>query len=117
MSTMRVMASSGSIVRELAALISKFLKDNGGMSNGYNTWVKIKGDKISWRTPKRVDMTERQADKLGEKLHEKMRAIMKENDHEEWKLRVGAEHVEWGCHRMIVSITPPSVSTGVMLLN
>lgn len=66
---------------EMKEAVNAFLMANGGMSNGYRTYINdtIYSDtltSIHWETPDIDDITKRERDKRGSILNEKLRQIL-----------------------------------------
>ncbi len=71
-------------LKTISSIISKFLKDNGGYSNGLSTHIsgyitKNSVVSIRWRTPAIANVTYGKAEKLGLSLGESIRKYVIEN--------------------------------------
>jgi len=94
----------------LAKLACEFLVANGGMSNGYVTYVKGRiSASGAWgvevKTPHNMDdMTQRQIKDRDNKLTEELQAYCRKHKLDgEFVFR--AEHIEWGCYKTFVEYT------------
>jgi hypothetical protein len=96
------------VLRELGLEASKFLKENGGMLNGFETY--IEGDvavgtygSLEWCTPDRQNLTYKQAQEKGTDLNRRLRAVLDNNLVDRCMLT--SRSTEHGCWLTFISIT------------
>jgi len=96
-------------LKEVALAVSKFLKENGGYANGYETWVD--GDirynttqYLKWRTPAFRDLTQRFMDGKGLELNEILVRILQKYSFNDY-MKISAEFIEDGCYETRVSFS------------
>ena len=91
---------------EVSRLIRDFLLCNGGLDNGYETWMegtvcKNTHSHMVWRTPKCRDLTQGMLVDTGVIVYEAILKVINSYDIE--TLEVSHSHVEYGCHNTSVS--------------
>lgn len=93
---------------EISKVATKFLMNNGGLSNGYMTYVRgrVKNnvlDTVHWSTPTVQKLTGIQVYELGLQLNNELIEVMKKNSVDECKFI--AEHIEYGCYHTYATVT------------
>ena len=73
------------ILNNVKKIVCEFLKDQGGYSNGLNTYVKgtVRFNtycSMEWQTPKSQDLTLREHQRLGYELNKRIANYLKEID-------------------------------------
>ena len=96
-------------VQEVSSIIWSFLKDNGGYSNGYFTYVTGSvrprtHSHLDWKTPRQLDMTIREVETLGAKLYDEILAVMDRYAMSTNDCLVISHIEESGCSRMRLTI-------------
>lgn len=89
----------------IAAMVSRFLKEQGGMENGYETFVqgtvrRRTHSALIVSTPRLEENTMIQNRILGRKLNDEIEEYIREHNIECVTFR--SVHVEHGCHRTLV---------------
>ena len=96
------------ILDNVKKIICTFLKEQGGYSNGYGTYVSgsVKFNvrsKLNWMTPSAVNLTIKDHDKLAYNLNDKIADYLAEIDFKEY-LYITDYIGDFDCHYMTVSI-------------
>ena len=97
------------VLAELAKVADSYLKANGGMGNGYATYVKgrVTTDGaygVEWCTPKRDDLTGTEAKRRGRLFNEAVRKILREHGLEECKFSTEYGENSYGCADTFVEV-------------
>jgi hypothetical protein len=96
------------ILEEISECVNKFLMRNGGLDNGYVTWVvgEVRTDilfgSLQWLTHKAGELTGNDKHELGCKLYDQVQKIMLEYEIEMVKFE--NKHIEDGCYYTKASI-------------
>lgn len=95
------------MLSQIAETISKFLKKEGGMSNGYETYVKgyvvsNTHQSLTFKTPKTNDLRGSELDNKGSELNDKLVKILKAYDYK-GDVKIQSTHMEHGCYEIEVS--------------
>lgn len=95
------------MLSQIAETISKFLKKQGGLGNGYETYVKgyvvyDTQQSLKFKTPKTNDLRGSELDDKGFELNQKLIKILKAYDYK-GDVKINATHMEHGCYQTIVS--------------
>lgn len=98
-------------IKAISNIIIKFLKDNGGYSNGYVTYAlgRVSVDSygsIQWSTPKSDELTGKEVNKRGRELYEVIRKYMEINEINK-TLIIENHHVEHGAYYTFISFKEP----------
>ena len=98
-------SAAESTIERVAVVVCDFLKKNGGLSNGYATWVQgnveiSRCEILKWCTPKKSDLTGNEVQQLGLELALKIQKILKEEGIERVSIRPRSS--EHGCHTIRV---------------
>ena len=102
------MTDHNEMLHQIADAIGKFLKKNGGMDNGYNTYVKgcisyNTHQSLNFHTPKTDDLTGHQLIEMGSGLNDKLMKILKAYDYHD-DVEIKSTHTEHGCYEMKVQL-------------
>lgn len=97
-------------LKNIATISKDFMKEIGGMSNGYLTEINgtlainMRGS-ISLFTPKCEDLTYNQVKKLGRDLEKLLHKYMEENKLKGVEFKFKSSHMEYGCFKINISYT------------
>lgn len=96
------------ILNNVKQIITAFLKEHGGYSNGLDTYVKgsVKFNSISafdWKTPGIGDMTLNEYHNESYKLASQIAQYLKDVDYRDW-IFVNSYAIDHGCYNTSVSI-------------
>ena len=96
------------ILDNVKKIICKFLKDQGGYSNGYGTYVSGSvrfnvRSRLNWMTPTAVNLTIKEHDRLGYELNDKIADYLAEVDFTDY-IYINDYTGDFDCHCMTVSI-------------
>ncbi len=88
---------------DISNVVNTFLKEQGGFSNGYETYISghvclNSHSKLKWRTPKREKLTGEKVDRLGRELYSSVLSIIENYKIEE--VKISKCHLEYGCFRI-----------------
>ncbi len=97
------------VLTELAKVADSFLKANGGLGNGYATYVKGRVSTngayhAEWNTPSRDDLTGTEAKRRGRLLNTALAEILKKHNLTECKFSVEYGENSYGCGVTYVEI-------------
>lgn len=95
------------MLNQIAEAIGKFLKKEGGMNNGYETYVKgyvvsNTQHSLKFKTPETNKLTGIELEKKGSELNDKLIKILKAYDYK-GDVKIDANHMEHGCYEIEVS--------------
>lgn len=97
------------ILEKVKKVVIDFLKENGGMSNGYTTTLDgiVENDRngiydLKWYTPKCGELTINEHEKMAKILKKDIYNIIK--DSEIYALEFESRHIEYGCSRISVKV-------------
>lgn len=95
---------------DVAAVVVAFLKEHGGMSNGYDTWAEGRPSRggygpIAWRTPTSENLTGVQVREKERELKNSILAVMAEYNVERVEIITGCDTS--GCYRTYVKWVDP----------
>lgn len=88
------------ILSQLESIIINFLKENGGMGNGYSTYVEGCIHSLNWDTPKKNDLTGHEYKDKCNELSKKLKDVIGNNA----ICEIVAKHIEYGCFEMTIRI-------------
>lgn len=96
------------ILNNVKKIVCDFLKDQGGYSNGYGTYVKGSvrfnvRSQLQWMTPSAKDLTIKEHGKLGYELNDKIADYLAEVDFKDY-IYINDYIGDFDCHYMTVSI-------------
>lgn len=91
-------------LEKVSKLIKEFLLKNGGLSNGYDTYIEgnTRYPSFTWNTPSSNKLTGIEKDKLSNNLLEKIRKVIEEYNVEE--IRIKVNYRGDGCCETILEI-------------
>lgn len=98
------------LINSVRAAIKTFLISNGGMDNGYSTWVEgdVTGDTsggcLKWSTPVIDKLTGETVRKMGRELYKKIDNIVFNKYQFGGTIRFTKEHIEYGCCRTTIQL-------------
>lgn len=97
------------MLSQIAEAIAKFLKKEGGMGNGYDTYVKgtisyNSHQSLKFHTPKTDDLTGHELRQKGSDLNDKLIKFLKAYDYHDY-VEIKSTHTEHGCFDISVSLT------------
>lgn len=104
-------------LQEIADITQKFLRGNGGLGNGYLTYVNgfvdKQGGQIDWSVPKRDDYTGSQLKSMAGKFMINVRRVL--ISHDIYKVRFEIRHIEHGAFETTVyEVSKPlTISLGI----
>jgi len=89
------------MLSRIAEIIGEFLKKEGGMNNGYETYVKgyvvsNTHQSLKFKTPETNKLKGFEVDNKGSELNDKLIKILKAYEYKE-KVKIKATHIENGC--------------------
>ena len=96
------------IIDNVKKIIAKFLAQNGGRSNGYETYAEGSCQKnslhaVNWMTPKATDLTLYQHKSAGYKLCDEINHYLKQINFDN-QVIISKYPTEYGCYETTVSI-------------
>ena len=96
------------VLQELSNIVSEFLEEEGGLSNGYLTYAKGSVGKsyiqpIKWSTPIKDELTVKEIKRKGYELNNRVIKCLKSYSMEECKIE--KKHLEYGCFDTIVTLS------------
>ena len=96
------------ILKNISDTIVNFLKEQNGLSNGYNTYVegtvkKYIGHALSWSTPQKEKLTFIDYKDIGRKLNESIINILIAYN-SNIIVYIHKEHIENGCFKTLIEI-------------
>jgi hypothetical protein len=103
-----MMKPTDAVMDLLGNEVNKFLMEQGGLDNGYITWVQgevlpdIHSAYLEWLTPKAEELTGIQKHKLGCDLYRNLQKIMLDNELE--RIKFERKHLEDGCYATTVKV-------------
>jgi|ERR1035437_5604002 hypothetical protein len=106
------------MLSKIAETISKFLKEQGGLSNGYDTFIdsSIKYNShqfIVFHTPQTDKLTGNELKKISSDLNDKLIKILNKYKYED-VVKIASIHTQHGCYDIEVSF---KTSVKVSLIN
>jgi hypothetical protein len=101
------------MLSQIAETIGKFLKKEGGMNNGYETYVKgyvvsNTQQSLTFKTPKTNDLKGSELDKRGYELNEKLTKILRAYEYK-GDVKISSTHMEHGCYEIEVSFKTSTI--------
>lgn len=98
------MKKKGDPLQEIASITQKFLRGNGGLGNGYLTYVSGSVDKhgghIDWSVPNRDNYTGFQLKNMADKFMINVRRVL--ISHDIYEVRFEIRHIEHGAFETTV---------------
>lgn len=96
------------ILNNVKKIVCNFLKEQGGYSNGLDTYVKgtvrfNTHSSMEWMTPKSQDLTIREHRRLGYELNEKISNYLDEIDFKDY-IYITSSVGEYNCYYTTISI-------------
>lgn len=96
-------------LQAISKIIGDFLKEQGGYSNGSETWasgyVRLRTtSRMDWSTPECDNLTFAKHKKLGGELYQKIFKYITDNNLT--AVKVHSEHVQWDTYDTFVSFVP-----------
>ena len=96
------------ILNNVKKIVCEFLKDQGGYSNGLDTYVKgsIKVGihySLDWMTPKSQDLTIKEHKRLGYELNDRICEYLKQIEFYDY-IYITSYEIDYGCYITKVSI-------------
>ncbi len=97
------------LLAELNEVAGSFLKANGGMNNGYETYIKGKVStngawRPTWLTPGCDELTNKEIRRRGELLWRALCEVLKRYELTEG-VAFEADHIEYGCFETYATVT------------